>query len=165
MRRCSLDLFCILFCIKAKKHVGFGATPQESMDNAQCTIDWFDDLSIYWWIPIIWGLRVFAPSWRIKVLPFRQVSDGGLMPQNKFCGYENSAFQAGTILGTYPPQSKPSIHRLTFAWKAKTIITAGHRPTEKIQQTYAAWKAELLPLYRWISIAAKKEQTKRKFVI
>jgi hypothetical protein len=57
------------------------------------------------------------------------------------------------------------IPRLTFAWKAKTIITAGHRPTEKIQQTYAAWKAELLPLYRWISIAAKKEQTKRKFVI
>ncbi len=94
MMRCSLDLFCILFCIKAKKHVGFGATPQESMDNAQCTIDWFDDLSIYWWIPIIWGLRVFAPSWRIKVLPFRQVSDGGLMPQNKFCGYENPAFQA-----------------------------------------------------------------------
>ena len=39
MRRCSLDFFCILFCIKAKKHVGFGATPQESMDNAQCTID------------------------------------------------------------------------------------------------------------------------------
>ena len=75
MRRCSLDFFCILFCIKAKKHVGFGATPQESMDNAQCTIDWFDDLSIYWWIPIIWGLRVFAPSWRIKVLPSRQVSD------------------------------------------------------------------------------------------
>ena len=33
MRRCSLDLFCILFCIKAKKYVGFGATPQESMDN------------------------------------------------------------------------------------------------------------------------------------
>jgi len=39
MRRCSLDFFCILFCIKAKKHVGFGAKPQESMDNAQCTID------------------------------------------------------------------------------------------------------------------------------
>jgi hypothetical protein len=37
MRRCSLDLFCILFCIKAKKHVGFGAKPQESMDNAQFT--------------------------------------------------------------------------------------------------------------------------------
>jgi hypothetical protein len=68
MRRCSLDLFCILFCIKTKKYVGFGAKPQESMDNAQCTIDWFDDLSIYWWIPIIRGLRVFAPSWRIKVL-------------------------------------------------------------------------------------------------
>jgi hypothetical protein len=33
MRRCSLDFFCILFCIKAKKYVGFGATPQESMDN------------------------------------------------------------------------------------------------------------------------------------
>jgi len=33
MRRCSLDFFCILFCIKAKKHVGFGATPQQSMDN------------------------------------------------------------------------------------------------------------------------------------
>ena len=55
--------------------MGFGAKPQESMDNAQCIIDWFDDLSIYWWIPIIWGLRVFAPSWQIKVLPFRQVSD------------------------------------------------------------------------------------------
>jgi len=39
MRRCSLDLFCILFYIKAKKYVGFGAKPQESMDNAQCTID------------------------------------------------------------------------------------------------------------------------------
>ena len=84
MRRCSLDLFCILFYIKAKKYVGFGAKPQESMDNAQCTIDWFDDLSIYWWIPgsagvmIFWWrsrLRVFAPSWQIKVLPFRQVSD------------------------------------------------------------------------------------------
>jgi hypothetical protein len=33
MRRCSLDLFCILFGIKAKKYVGFGATPQESIDN------------------------------------------------------------------------------------------------------------------------------------
>ncbi len=33
MRRCSLDLFCILFCIKVKKYVGFGATPQESIDN------------------------------------------------------------------------------------------------------------------------------------
>ncbi|WP_165004269.1 hypothetical protein [Seramator thermalis] len=33
MRRCSLDLFCILFCIKTKKYVGFGAKPQESMDN------------------------------------------------------------------------------------------------------------------------------------
>jgi hypothetical protein len=33
MRRCSLDFFCILFCIKAKKNVGFGAKPQESMDN------------------------------------------------------------------------------------------------------------------------------------
>jgi len=29
MMRCSLDLFCILFCIKAKKYVGFGATPQQ----------------------------------------------------------------------------------------------------------------------------------------
>ena len=37
------------------------------------------------------------------------------MPQTKFCGYENSAFQAGTILDTYPSQWKPSIHRLTFA--------------------------------------------------
>ena len=42
MRRCSLDLFCILFCIKTKKNVGFGATPQESMDNAQ-----FSDSMIY----------------------------------------------------------------------------------------------------------------------
>jgi len=33
MMRCSLDLFCILFGIKAKKHVGFGATPQESMNH------------------------------------------------------------------------------------------------------------------------------------
>ncbi|HOV36733.1 MAG TPA: hypothetical protein PLJ19_09275, partial [Dysgonamonadaceae bacterium] len=33
MRRCSLDFFCMLFCIKAKKNVGFGATPQESIDN------------------------------------------------------------------------------------------------------------------------------------
>jgi hypothetical protein len=33
MRRCSLDFFCILFCIKAQKNVGFWATPQESMDN------------------------------------------------------------------------------------------------------------------------------------
>ena len=43
MRRCSLDLFCILFCIKTKKYVGFGATPQESMDNAQCIISRFDN--------------------------------------------------------------------------------------------------------------------------
>jgi hypothetical protein len=33
MRRCNLDLFCILFYIKAKKNVGFGATPQESIQN------------------------------------------------------------------------------------------------------------------------------------
>jgi hypothetical protein len=25
---CSLDLFCLLFCVKTKKEVGFGATPQ-----------------------------------------------------------------------------------------------------------------------------------------
>ena len=43
MRRCSLDFFCILFCIKAKKYVGFGAKPQESMDNAQCIISRFDN--------------------------------------------------------------------------------------------------------------------------
>jgi hypothetical protein len=24
----SLDLFCLLFCVKTKKEVGFGATPQ-----------------------------------------------------------------------------------------------------------------------------------------
>jgi len=28
-----LIFFCILFCIKAKKYVGFGAKPQEWMDN------------------------------------------------------------------------------------------------------------------------------------
>ncbi len=33
----SLDLFCVLFCIKAKKNVGFGAKPQGSTDNAQKT--------------------------------------------------------------------------------------------------------------------------------
>ena len=31
----------------------------------------------------------------------------------------------------YPSRSKFSIHRLTFAWKAITFITAGHRPTDK----------------------------------
>jgi len=33
MRRCSLDFFAYFFVIKAKKHVGFGATPQESIEN------------------------------------------------------------------------------------------------------------------------------------
>ena len=51
----------------------------------------------------------------------------GFMPQNKFYGYENSAFQAkNTFEYRNPSQWKPSIHRLTFAWKAITFITAGH---------------------------------------
>jgi hypothetical protein len=43
-------------------------------------------------------LPVFAPSWQIKVLPFRQGESSRFMPQNEFCGYENSAFQAKNIL-------------------------------------------------------------------
>jgi hypothetical protein len=79
------------------------------------------------------------------------------MPQNKFCGYENSAFQAkNTFEYRNPSQWKPSIHRLTFAWKAITFITAGHRPADKDVPTITAWKAELLPLYKWISTPAKK---------
>jgi hypothetical protein len=58
------------------------------------------------------------------------------MPQNEFCGYENSAFQAkNTLEYRNPSQWKPSIHRLTFAWKA-----------------------ELLPLFKWISTPAKKNK-------
>ena len=73
-------------------------------------------------------LPVFEPSWRINVLPSRQGDSCRFIPQNKFCGYENSAFQAGKHPGIqkYSSQWKPSIHRLTFAWKAKTFITAGH---------------------------------------
>ena len=108
--------------------------------------DRLDDLSIYWWIPIIWGLRVFAPSWQIKVLPFRQVSDDDSYRRI------NSAVMK---IRLFKPK-KFSIHRLPFAWKATTFITAGHRPTEKIQQTYAAWKAELLQLHKWISTLAKR---------
>ncbi len=72
----SWSFFAYFFASRQKSMWGLGQSLKNQwiMDNAQCTIDWFDDLSIYWWIPIIWGLRVFAPSWQIKVLPFRQVS-------------------------------------------------------------------------------------------
>jgi len=78
-------------------------------------------------VMIFWGrsqLRVFAPSWQIKVLPSRQGESCRFMPQNEFCGYENSAFQAENILKN--DVSLSSTIRLTFAWKAITFITAGH---------------------------------------
>jgi hypothetical protein len=126
----SWSFFAYFFASRQKSMWGLGQSLKNQwiMDNAQCTIDWFDNLSIYWWIPIIWGLRVFEPSWQIKVLPSRQGESCRFMPQNKFCGYENSAFQAGKHPGIqkYSSQWKPSIHRLTFAWKAITFITTGH---------------------------------------
>ncbi len=121
-------------------------------------------------VMIFWGrsqLRVFAPSWQINVLPSRQVSDGDSCRRINSAVMKIRLFKPKTPSNTqkYPSQPKPSIHRLAFAWKAITFITAGHRPTDKDITTIAAWKAERLQLHRRISTPAKKEQTKRKFVI
>ena len=89
------------------------------------------------------------------------------MPQNKFCGYENSAFQAKTpsntgISITVEVFNSPA----HFCLKGNNLhnrrsLTCGRRHPCNL----SAWKTELLPLYKWISTPAKKEQTKRKFVI
>jgi hypothetical protein len=49
-------------------------------------------------------------------------------------------------------------NKAAFAWKAITFITAGHRPADEGITTIPAWKAELLSLYKWISMPAKKNK-------
>ena len=69
---------------------------------------------------------------------------------------ENPAFQAENILKN---DVSPSFdNKAAFAWKAITFITAGHRPADKDAPTIPAWKAELLSLYKWISMRAKKNK-------
>jgi len=81
-------------------------------------------------------------------------------PQNEFCGYENSAFQAKKHprRQKYPSQSKFSIHRLTVAWKAITFITAGHRPADKDSTILACLKGRTIAAEVKISAPAKNKQ-------
>jgi hypothetical protein len=66
-------------------------------------------------------------------------------PQNKFCGYENSAFQAENILKN---DVSPSFDKRCFCLKGNTFITAGHRPADEDVPAISLLKAELLPLYK-----------------
>jgi len=61
-------------------------------------------------------LRVFASSWQINVLPYRQVSDEDSCLRINSEVMKIRLFKPKNILEyRNPSQSKPSIHRLTFA--------------------------------------------------
>jgi len=60
------------------------------------------------------------------VLPFRQGESSRFTPQNKFCGYEDSAFQAENTFSVEAFNSPAH-----FCLKAITFITAGMRPADK----------------------------------
>jgi hypothetical protein len=56
-------------------------------------------------------LRVFASSWQIKVLPFRQVSDDDSCRRMNSAVMKIRLFKPKNILeNRNPSQSKPSIH-------------------------------------------------------
>ena len=131
--RCSF-VIRIGKCILLQKIVVL-CTISQLIDNWECTMD---NLPIRWFIDEFRAVRGYdnlraKPTSRLSVFVANKCSAlqagfrQGFMPQNKCWGYENSAFQAKNILEyRNPSQSKPSIHRLTFAWKAITFITAGY---------------------------------------
>jgi hypothetical protein len=139
MMRCSLDFLCILFCIKAKKYVGFGATPQQV------------------------HRRIFSAG-DGNILPSRFPTTYSL-PQNKCCGYENSAIKPKT-----PSNTEIFIAAEAFNSPAHFCLKGNnlHNPVTTCGQRrpcHCCLKAEPLQLHKRISPSAESEQTKRKFVI
>jgi len=153
--RCSF-VIRIGKCILLQKIVVL-CTISQLIDNWECTMD---NLPIRWFIDEFRAVRGYdnlraKPTSRLSVFVANKCSAfqadfwRWFMPQNKFCGYENSAFQAkNTFEYRNPSLSKPSIHRLIFAWKAISFITTGHRPVDKDNNRIPAWKAEQLQLHR-----------------
>jgi len=79
------------------------------------------------------------------------------MPQNKFCGYENSAFQAKNTLEYRNIHRSGSLQFIgSFCLKGNNLHNRRSRPADKNVPTITAWKAEPLQLHRWISAPAKK---------
>ena len=164
--RCSF-VIRIGKCILLQKIVVL-CTISQLIDNWECTMD---NLPIRWFIDEFRAVRGYdnlraKPTSRLSVFVANKCSAlqagfrQGFMPQNKCWGYENSAFQAKNILEyRNPSQSKPSIHRLTFAWKAITFITAGMRPADKDTRNICCLKGRTIAaLYKWISTPAKKNK-------
>jgi hypothetical protein len=106
-------------------------------------------------VMIFWGqsqLRVFASSWQIKVLPFRQVSD------DDSCRRINSAVMK---IRLFKPK-KFSIHRLIFAWKAITFITAGRWPADEDTTTICCLKGRTIAVVQMNIHTGKKRTNKTK---
>ena len=86
------------------------------------------------------------------------------MPQNKFYGYENSAFQAKKH-----PWIQKSIAVKTFNSPANLCLKGNNLhncrlwPADKNVPVIPAWKAELLQLHKWISAPTKRNKQNCNF--
>jgi hypothetical protein len=77
------------------------------------------------------------------------------MPQNEFCGYENSAFQAKKVFNS------PA----NLCLKGNNLHNRRSRPADEDTTNICCLKGRTTAVAQTNIDAGKKEQTKRKFVI